>query len=187
MRKLTYYIGTSLDGFIAGPGGEIDFYPVSADHAAQMAEQYPEVLPSHVRRAMGIDDRANVRFDTVVMGWDTYRPALEVGITSPYAHLRQIVASTTRTPQDPAVEHTADALATVRDLKAQDGLDVYLAGGGRLAWSLASEIDELVVKVYPVLVGDGIRFTAGDFGPQSFRLTSTETFESGAVVLSYAR
>ncbi|WP_432511263.1 dihydrofolate reductase family protein [Kineococcus sp. SYSU DK001] len=187
MRPLTYYVGSSLDGFISGPGGEIEHYPVSEDHLAQMVEEHPEVLPAHVRRAVGADDRPNVRFDTVVMGWDTYRPALEAGIGNPYPHLRQVVASRTRTPSDPAVEHTADALRTVRELKAQDGLGVYLAGGGRLAASLADEIDELVVKVYPVVQGRGVAAFGGPFHPRAFTLTGSRTFDSGAVVLSYVR
>jgi len=31
MRKPVYFVGISLDGYIAGPGGEIDFYPVPAE------------------------------------------------------------------------------------------------------------------------------------------------------------
>lgn len=187
MRRLTYHVGTTLDGFIAGPAGEFDFFPVSADHVAQMVAEHPEVLPSAARRAMGIDELPNLRFDTVVMGWDTYRPALEAGIGSPYAHLRQVVASTTRSPQDPAVEGTADALATVRSLKAEDGLGVWLAGGGRLAGALAEEVDDLVLKVYPVVAGDGIRVFSGGFSVRAFDATGSRTFDSGAVVLSYAR
>jgi dihydrofolate reductase len=187
VRTLTYYIGTSLDGFIAGPGGEVEFYPVSQDHLEHMVEQHPEVLPTHVRVGLGVDDRPNVRFDTIVMGWDTYAPALAIGVTSPYAHLRQVVASRTRTPEDPAVEHTTDAVATVRALKAQEGLGIYLAGGGRLATELADEIDELVVKVYPVLAGDGVRLFGGAFAPRQFTHTGSVGFDSGAVVLSYAR
>jgi dihydrofolate reductase len=187
VRALTYHVGTTLDGFIAGPAGEFDFFPVSEDHVGHMVAEHPEVLPTAARRSMGVDDLSNARFDTVVMGWDTYRPALDVGIGSPYAHLRQVVASTTRTPEDPAVEGTADALATVRGLKEEDGLGIWLAGGGRLAGALADEIDELVLKVYPVLVGDGIPVFSGGFSVRSFAPTGSRTFTSGAVVLSYAR
>jgi hypothetical protein len=31
MRKLVYYVGVSLDGYIAGPAGEFDFYPSDAE------------------------------------------------------------------------------------------------------------------------------------------------------------
>jgi len=188
VRKLTYYIGTTLDGHAAGPGGEIDFYPVSEDHLAFMVSEYPEVLPAHVRAGLGVEAE-NQRFDTIVMGRTTYVPAVEQGITSPYSHLRQYVASTTmHHSPDPKVAIVSDALATVRELKQEDGgLDVYLAGGGQLAGSVRDEIDELIVKVYPVLAGRGISMFAGDFVPRRFELTDQRSFESGVVVLSYVR
>jgi dihydrofolate reductase len=185
MRKLTYYIGTTLDGYAAGPGGEIDFYPVSEDHVAYMVAEYPEVLPTHVRAQLAVD-APNRRFDTIVMGRTTY--ALEPAITSPYSHLRQYVASTTMPDSpDPDVTIVGDALAAVRELKQEDGLDIYLAGGGRLAGSVGDEIDELIVKVYPVLAGQGVPMFAGDFVPRHFELTDRQSFDSGAVVLGYVR
>ena len=185
MRKLTYYIGTTLDGYAAGPGGEIDFYPVSEDHLAYMVDEYPEVLPGHIRAELGVET-ANRRFDTIVMGRTTY--AVEPEITSPYPHLRQYVASTTmRHSPDPEVTIVGDALETVRELKQEEGLDVYLAGGGQLAGSVRDEIDELIVKVYPVLAGHGIAMFTGDFVPRRFALTDQRSFESGTVVLSYVR
>ena len=187
MPKLTYYIGTTLDGYAAGPGGEIDFYPVSEDHLAHMVEAYPEVLPTHVRAELGVDT-PNRRFDTIVMGRTTYAPAVEQGVTSPYSHLRQYVASTTmHHSPDPEVTIVSDAGATIRELKSEAGLDIYLAGGGRLAGSVRDEIDKLIVKVYPVLAGQGVPMFAGDFVPRRFELTEQHTFDSGVVVLSYTR
>ncbi|MGW7271788.1 dihydrofolate reductase family protein [Streptomyces sp. NPDC054864] len=84
------------------------------------------------------------------MGLGTYRPALDNGITSPYAHLRQYVASSTLEPDtDPAVTVVpSDPLALVCELKGEVGavLDVWLCGGGRLAGTLMPEIDELSVQ-----------------------------------------
>ena len=109
MRKLVYYVGVSLDGRIAGPGGEFDFFPQgdeqqAAAYSTWMNAQYPETVPTAYRGAVGIADAPNRRFDTVVMGLGTYRPAFDNGITSPYAHLRQYVVSSTLDPDtDPAV------------------------------------------------------------------------------------
>ncbi|MDB1087242.1 dihydrofolate reductase family protein [Streptomyces sp. ACA25] len=190
MRPLTYYVGISLDGFIAGPEGEIDFYPVSDDHVAHMTAHHPEVLPTHVRRQLGIDDTENQRFDTLVMGRGTYQPALDVGITSPYAHLRQYVFSRSLTEQpDPAVEIVAgDPLAKVRELKQEDSpLGIWLCGGGQLAGQLLPEIDRLVIKKYPVVTGSGIPAFVTGFHPHQFTLTDCLTFGSGCAVLSYDR
>ncbi|MEV4657875.1 hypothetical protein [Micromonospora sp. NPDC049301] len=54
MRKLTYYIATSLDGFIVGPDGEFDFFPFEGDIAAAILADYPETLPTHAREPLGI-------------------------------------------------------------------------------------------------------------------------------------
>jgi dihydrofolate reductase len=85
MRKLVYYVGVSLDGYIAGPSGEYDFYPLADDMAAWLGEQYPETMPTHLRVASGLESAPSRRFDTVVMGRGTYQPALDAGIASPYA------------------------------------------------------------------------------------------------------
>ncbi|GGK64683.1 deaminase [Planomonospora parontospora subsp. parontospora] len=184
MRKLVYYVGVSLDGYIAGPDAEFDFYPVSEEMAAWINARYPETLPTHIRRLVGLDDAPNKAFDTLVMGRGTYEPALDVPTTSPYSHLRQYVVSSTLTIDDPTVQvETGDPIGLVRRLKAEDtGMDVYLCGGGRLAASLLTEIDEIILKSYPVVAGAGIPMFAGGFRPTLFTPTRRETFGNGAQV-----
>lgn len=186
VRKLVYFIGASVDGFIAGPSGEVDFYPVTADVAAFLAEEWADALPAHVRAQLGAS--APQRFDTVVMGRVTYEPALAVGITSPYAPLRQLVVSTTLPDApDPEVEIVRDdPVAAVRALRAEPGRDVLLVGGAQLAGTLLGEIDELVVKVYPVLAGAGVPLFTSPFAPTALTLTGTRVLERGTVVLTYA-
>ncbi|WP_067178736.1 dihydrofolate reductase family protein [Microtetraspora niveoalba] len=188
MRKLTYYIGMTIDGFIADPDGGSDFFPVTQDVVDFIRGDYPDTLPTHVRPQLGLDD-GNRDFDTVVQGRATYEPALEAGLTSPYAHLRQYVVSRgIASSPDPAVEIVAgDPLAKIRELKAEDGKRIYLAGGARLAGTLLPEIDELVIKVYPVVVGSGVPLFTADFSPVYFELTGTRVLDSGMVVLSYVR
>ncbi|GAA4922651.1 dihydrofolate reductase [Nonomuraea thailandensis] len=188
MRKLVYYIATSIDGYIAGPGGEYDFYPVADDMAAAMNEQYPETVPTPVREQIGFE-APNRRFDTILMGRGSYEPGLAAGYTSPYAHLRQyVVSSTIKSIDDPAVELVpGDPLGLVRRLKQEEGLDIYLCGGGSLAAQLLPEIDEMVVKCYPVVAGAGIPAFHGAFSPTRFTLTGTRTFSNGTVVMTYTR
>lgn len=190
MRRLTYFVALSIDGFIAGPDDEVDFYPSSDAYSARMIETLPDVLPTHGRRQLGIDDEPNRTFDTVVMGRRTYQPALDLGITSPYAHLRQYVVSASQPELDPAVTVVReDPVGLVRRLKAEDSsLDVYLAGGGLLAGALLDEIDRLVVKLYPVVAGAGrTAFGSAGFRPTTYDLTDVATFEGGNAVLTYDR
>jgi dihydrofolate reductase len=190
MRKLVYYVGVSIDGYIAGPGGEYDFYPVSDDMAAGMNEHYPEVVPTHIRAHAGLADAPHQRFDTLVMGLGTYQPALDLGITSPYAHLRQyVVSSTLEKIDDPSVELVAgDPIGLVRRLKAEPSdRDIYLAGGGKLAGALLPEIDELIIKGYPVVAGAGIPAFQGGFRPTLFTPARRESFSNGAQVTWFER
>ncbi|RAY15492.1 dihydrofolate reductase [Actinomadura craniellae] len=188
MRRLIYYVATTLDGCIAAPDGDADFFPVTPDVLDFITEEYPETLPAHVRAALGVDSPGR-HFDTAVQGRATYDPALRIGITSPYRHLRQYVVSTTLTESpDPEVEIVStDPLARVRALKAEDGKDIYLVGGARLAGTLLPEIDGLVVKVYPIVAGAGIPLFTADFAPRRFELTGTRVLDGGMVVLTYGR
>lgn len=189
MRKLVYYVGASIDGYIAGPEAQFDFYPVPDDMVAWMNERYPETIPTHIRRHFGMDDLPNKAFDTMVMGRGTYEPALDVPTTSPYAHLRQYVVSRTLTIDDPTVQvERGDPIELVRRLKAEDtGLDIYLGGGGKMAASLLPEIDELIIKSYPVVAGTGVPMFDGAFSPTLFTPTHRETFSNGAQVTWFTR
>ncbi|MEU6083912.1 dihydrofolate reductase family protein [Streptomyces sp. NPDC047108] len=188
MRTLTYYVGVSLDGFIAAPDGSYDFYPLGDDLVAHMAAEYPDLLPTPFRAAAGVDTPVT-RFDTVVMGRATYDPALKEGVADPYAHLRTYVV-TRSLGESPAPNVTliaSDPLAAVRELKRQEGLGIYLAGGARLAGALLPEIDELVIKTYPIVLGSGIPMFSAEFGVESFRRTSGRAFGGGAMITTYVR
>jgi len=190
MRKLVYFVASTLDGFIAAPDGDWSFFPFSAesDLARLIRAEFPETLPTALRQALGFDDAPNRRFDTVVMGRATYEPALKQGITSPYAHLRQVVYSRTLLPDDPTVDIVpTDPVAHVRDLKAQAGADIWLCGGGQLAGTLWDEIDELIVKLNPVAAGEGIPLAQRAFAPTALTLRSARPTEDGVVLLHYTR
>lgn len=186
---MTYYIGATLDGFIAGPHDEVDFFPLSDEFHAFLASDFADALPAHARTALGVGDAPLTRFDTVVMGRRTYQPALDLGVTDPYAHLRTLVVSSTLPDVDAHnVELVrGDPLARIRALKAEPGLGIYLAGGAQLAGKVLEQIDRLVIKKYPVIAGSGIPLIRHDFSPTAFDLESVRTFDNGCVALSLVR
>lgn len=187
MRELVYYVAVSIDGFIADPSGGFDAFALQGDHMEVVLGEYADALPGHVLAAVGVRAPAT-RFDTVVMGWNTLKPALDAGIGSPYPHLRQIVASRYDREHDPAITLTQDPLGLVRELKTQQGLDLWLCGGGELAGALLPEIDRLVLKRNPVVFGAGIPLFAGTpYEPRAFLPTRSRSFESGVVIEEFVR
>jgi dihydrofolate reductase len=186
MRKLTYYIACTVDGFIAREDGSFDFFPMTGEHLPYIATDYPETIPGHLRDALGARG-ANAHFDTVLMGRSTYEVGMAIGVVSPYPHLRQYVVSRTM-PASPSPDVqlvSTDPTDLVRQLKQENGLDVWLCGGALLAGALYNEIDELILKVNPVMLGAGIPLFAGARGPTRLALTDHTTFAGGVAIHRY--
>jgi dihydrofolate reductase len=186
MRRLVYYISVTQDGFIAGPDGEHDFFVMNDDLAETLNARYPETVPTDLREAVGITEENKV-FDTVLMGRNTYEVGLPHGILSPYRQLRQYVFSTTLDEfPGPGVELVAgDPVAKVREFKAEDGMDIWLCGGGTLASVLYHEVDALILKRHPILIGSGIPLVVGGFASRIFGLTEQFTAEGGVTISTY--
>ncbi|MEV6768054.1 dihydrofolate reductase family protein [Nocardia sp. NPDC051030] len=191
MRKLTYYVAATIDGFIASENGSVDFFPVGGDHGPAIIAQYPETLPTKVREALCVD-KPSTTFDTVIMGRKTHDFGVRTGTSSPYSHLRQFVVSTTL-PEPPAPDVeliSSDPLGRVRKLKREKGLGIWLCGGGELAQTLLPEIDQIFLKLYPIVLGQGRPlFGAGARLPEAskFRVLTSRIFEDGVAFIKYSR
>lgn len=188
MRELVYYVAVSLDGYIAGPDGQFDAFPTEGDHTAALLDRFPDTVPAEVAGRLGIDQSAG-SFSTVLMGWNTYAVGLDLGVTSPYPHLEQIVFSRTQHAEGENLRVTADDPVTVvQELRGQPGGDIWLCGGGVLASQLLSEIDRLVLKRNPVTFGTGIPlFAHTEYAPEPFELLESFSYDSGVVVSEFLR
>lgn len=171
MRTVSYYVATSVDGFIAHPDGSYDSFRPDPDFNEWFAASL-------------------ARFDTVLMGRATYEVGLEQGVTSPYPQIsQQIVFSTTlRASPDPAVTVTAqDPVRLLSELRQGEGGDIWVCGGGVLSAQLlrAGLIDELIVKVNPFIMGEGIPLFAQDAPTTQMELVDGRSFDSGIHVATY--
>jgi dihydrofolate reductase len=187
MRILTYYVATTADGFIARPDGSFVGFLPDGQHLRDLVQRFPETVPGHMREPLGVT-AGPARFDAVLMGRRTYDVGLNVGITSPYPHLKQYVFSRTLPAStDPSIEFVrGDPLARVRALKQEPGRDIWLCGGGELAGQLLPEIDELFLKVNPVVFGSGVPVIAGrEAVALPLVLLSTHGYANGVILLHY--
>ncbi len=186
VRKLIYYVAITVDGFIARDDGSFDCFLSEGEHLADLFNSFPETVPAHLRDLLGVRAE-NQRFDTVLMGRATYEVGSKIGVTSPYPHLRQYLFSRSlKESPDQAVELVSeDAVAKIRELKQQVGKDIWLCGGGELATQLFPEIDELILKVNPVVIGSGIPLFRGAVAPTAVELTDSKIYGNGFMLLRY--
>lgn len=168
MRRVRYRVAASLDGYIAGPDGEIDW--IVHDPAVDWAALY-------------------AGFDTVLLGRRTYELTRQPGAPAWPAGWRVVVCSRTLTAAEaPSVTVVAaDAGAAVADLRAEPGRDIWLFGGGSLFASLlaAGVVDQVEVAIMPVLLGRGIPLAAPEAPRARLALTHSDVSPTGIVSLHY--
>jgi len=170
MRTLKYLVATSLDGFIAEEDGSFNNFIMEGHHVTDFQESLQ-------------------LFDTVLMGRKTYEVGLKFGVTSPYPTMKQYVFSQTmQESPDQQVELVSDnGLNFIKELKHKPGKDIWLCGGGKLATLLFTErlIDEIVVKVNPILFGSGIPLSSTLVEPVHLELINSKRYDNGIMLLSY--
>ncbi len=186
-RRVVYLVAVTADGFIAAEDGGIEAFVPDRAYLDELFSRFPETCPVHLREVFGVT-APNQRFDTVVMGRGTYELGLAAGVTDPYPTLRTVVVSTTLEARDPRVEVAAgDLPALVARLREQDGRDIWLAGGGKLAAAFRDHdlIDELVLKVNPITLGRGIPLFDGPASARTLELVGAEALPAGVQLVRY--
>lgn len=189
MKKLVYLVATTIDGYIASaPSDNLDFFISDGPQAPDLLAEFPDMIPAHARPQVGMAvDTPNKRFDTVLMGRRTYEIGLAVGVASPYPHLKQIVVSDSL----PDASHAGIGIwrgnvrEHVQELKQTGGADIWLCGGGTLAASLFDEIDELILKGSPVVLGSGVPLIDGRIGPRRLIMTDHRIYDNGFALMRY--
>ena len=169
MRRVRYNVAATLDGFIAGPGGEFDWIP--EDPTVDFAALFADV-------------------DTILIGRRTYEVMLAHPGPTPWGGTtRAYVFSRTLRPEDhPGVTIVADDPSkTVAALRADAGGEIWLFGGGELFATLlaARQVDSVEVTVVPVLLGRGVPLLAGGPPRTTLALRHSHVYPSGMVALHY--
>jgi dihydrofolate reductase len=179
-RRIILNLALSLDGYIEGPNGEVDWLTFS--------EETGEVL-----------HRFLDEIDTILYGrvsyekWGTYSPsndssAAERRFYEKTGKMSKFVFSKTTTDfdGDPFIV-PADIKGTIERLKQQEGKDIWLYGGSKLITTFFNLdlIDELRLSISPIILGDGKPLFKGILGRKKLELRNSESYRSGMVTLTY--
>jgi dihydrofolate reductase len=184
MRKLIYSFGVSLDGFIAGPGGDFD-WSAPDEELHRFHNQQASELGAHLYGR---------RLWEVMRYWETadQRPSVsevELEFARIWKETPKIVFS--RTLDE--VEGNArlvrdDAVEEVVRLKEQPGRDLAVGGAGLASTFMkAGLIDEYQLFVSPVVVGGGTPYFPALDQRIDLELVETRTFASRVVYVRYRR
>jgi dihydrofolate reductase len=186
MRKLVLFIHTSLDGFVAGPNGEMDWINVDEeifDFAGQRTNEADTALYGRVTYQM----------------MESYWPTAaqlptatkhDVEHSRWYNKVAKVVLSRTLKGANLTKTKIIDGnlAAEIVKLKLEVGKDILMFGSPTAAHSLMTEklIDDYWLFVNPVLLGQGIPLFKGISGKVALKLVASNIFSSGVVCLHYS-
>jgi dihydrofolate reductase len=172
-RKLIVYISTSLDGFIAKPNDDLSFLSI-VEHDG---EDY------------GYNEFVN-SVDTVLVGRKTFDWVMTQVPEFPHADkLTFVITRTKRASIGNTHFYTGSIPELVQSLKNESGKNIFCDGGAEIVNELLKEnlIDELIISIVPILVGNGTRLFNDTRPELNLKLISSQQFEKGLVQLHYIK
>ncbi len=183
MRSVTYSMGVSLDGYIAGPDGTFDWTEPDGEVFRFVTDEIREV---------GVHLLGRRLYETMLY-WETadQDQSLDASMlewAAIWKPLPKVVFSTTLSAVQGSARLASGGLAEeIERLRAEPGEGNIAIGGATLAAEAAALglLDEYRARVYPVLVGGGLPFFPQAERRVDLELVETRTFSSGVVYLRY--
>ncbi len=175
MRKLSLFIATSADGYIAEPNDDLSFLST----VEKEGEDYGYA-------------KFTETIDTLLIGRKTYDYVVNMIGANHYDNGQRSIYVITRTERPPTgrtIFYTGDIATLVKQLKNEPGKNIYCDGGAELIHELLQQdlIDEMIISIIPILVGNGTRLFKDGRPKQTLELLSTQSFDTGLTQLHYKR
>lgn len=175
MRKLSLFIATSLDGYIAKPNDDLSFLKAGEKEGEDYG--YAEFM---------------ARTDTIILGRKTYDYVVKAIGSSHYDNGQRDVYVITRTARPGVgrtIFYTGKLDELVQRLKSESGKNIYCDGGAEIINELLQLdlIDEFIISIIPVLLGNGTRLFKDNRPEQLLEFVSLKSFGTGLTQLYYKR
>ena len=171
--KIVYYVAISLDGYIAGANEDVSLFTGGGDGV----EKYLSDLKT---------------FQTVIMGKNTYVHGYDFGVVPgqpAYPHMQHYIFSRSLKfdNQHPQVHVEVPSIDRVREIRDSSPTDVYLCGGGMFAgWLLDNSlIDQLKVKINPIVLGTGIPLFGESTYCGTFEVVESKLYDNILQIITY--
>src|SRR6185436_14362829 len=187
MRNLIFFMHTSLDGFVAGLKGELDWANVDDemfDFVATMTDTADTALYGRVTYEIMQSYWPNAGKEPNASKHDKEHSAW-------YNKVSKVVLS--KTISEKGLDNTTVISGQLTDninkIKKQDGKNILIFGSPRASQSLLNEglIDEFWLFVNPIILGQGLPLFKDITGTTKLKLVESKTFACGVIALHYER
>ncbi len=174
MSHFKIYIATSLDGFIAKNDGSVDWLE-EIENPNQLDHGYTDFYSG---------------IDAVVMGRNTYEEVRGFDVEWPYPDCRTFVLTRKDTIDfySPKTEliHSVD-IDSISKLRKASEKGIWIIGGGKVITAFLNQdvVDELIITIFPVILGNGIPLFGDHPKETRLKLINAESFDTGLVNLHY--
>ena len=172
-RKVIIYIASSLDGYIAKPNDDLSFLSIVQKEGEDYG--YADFVKS---------------VDTVILGRKTYDWVMSQVPAFPHADKNTFIITRTARPAiGKIIFYTGKLKDLISGLKAENGKNIFIDGGAEIVNELLKEnlIDEFIISVIPILVGNGTKLFKDGRPEQKLQLVSVKSFDKGLTQLHYKR
>jgi dihydrofolate reductase len=176
LSKIILYIATSIDGYIAKSDGNLDWLtqfpnPTNEDYG------YSELLSN---------------CESIIIGSRTFTEINKFDIEWPYSNFKTYVISRQKNFEinTPNTElYSGDLKELINKLMINTSKNCWVVGGGKLVESLLNQnlIDEMIISIIPVLIGNGIPLFHKSSSESKWGLVETKKYDSGVVTLTYTK
>jgi len=170
-RKVISYIATSLDGYIAKTDDDLSFLSL----VEQEGEDY------------GYADFVK-SVDTVILGRKTYDWVIAHVPEFPHADKDSYIITRTPRPGKGRINfYTGDLKELILRLKSEKGKNIFIDGGAEIINELLKQklIDEFIISVIPIFIGNGIRLFKDGRPEQTLKLVDVRKFDTGLLQVHY--
>lgn len=183
MRRIILNLAVTLDGYIEGPNGEIDW--CRTDDSGDTDAFFDSFLPDVDAIFYG-----RISYDL----WGQYQPSAD---TSPgekkiwdmvHSKKKYVFSRTPRT-ESGATFISSDITSRVNEIRNEPGKNIWLYGGGNLITEFinADLVDTYLLAIFPVLLGSGKLLFSGLRERKNLKLETVDTSKSGVMLVNYSR
>lgn len=192
MRKIVVLSFISLDGVMQAPGGPEEDTSGGFKYGGWTVPYFDEFAGTVMGEQMGMPFDlllGEKTYDIFASYWPNQDPAGPVADPFNKATKYVVSDSSPELTWENSVLIDGDVVAKLKELKQQSGPMLQVHGSGNMIQTLLRNdlVDELWLKIFPVILGKGKRLFAEGVIPAAFELTESKTSPSGVIIANYKR